>query len=160
MDQSDELSLWLAKGWLETSGDEVQALIVEDLDEQTRRGTPLSEGVAALGRPERQAGDFGMAIAGTLLAPVLVEILKEFWSGYLKELEKETEGALAKKTVDIAKHWFLSSLKRGRNDGFLDQLERKLKELVAAKRLTEEEKVRLLNALRDDGLQQRLNERG
>ena len=156
MDQTDELSLWLAKGWLEASGDEVQALVVDDLEEQTRRGTPLSEGMAALERPERRAGDFGMAIAGTLLAPVLVQILKEFWSGYLNALEKETEGALAKKTVDLAKQWFLTKLKGNRDSVPVEKLTLKLEELVAAKKLGEDEKLRLLNALRDDGLQKRL----
>jgi hypothetical protein len=97
-----------------------------------------------------------MAIAGTLLAPVLVQILKEFWSGYLKELEKEAEGALAKKTVDLAKHWFLSTLKGDRDRVPVEKLKQKLDELVAAKKLGEDEKVRLLKALQDDGLQQRL----
>jgi hypothetical protein len=156
VDHNDELSLWVAKGWLEASGDEVQALVVDDLQEQTRQGTPLSEGMAALERPERRAGDFGMAIAGTLLAPVLVQILKEFWSGYLKELEKETEGALAKKTVDLAKHWFLSTLKGDHDSVPVEKLTQKLEELVAANKLGEDEKVRLLKALQDNGLQRHL----
>ena len=131
-------------------------MVVDDLEERTRQGTPLSEGMATLERPERRAGDFGMAIAGTLLAPVLVQILKEFWSGYLKELEKEAEGALAKKTVDLAKHWFLSTLKGDGDSVPVEKLAQKLEELVAATKLGEDEKVRLLKALQDDGLQRHL----
>jgi len=160
VEQSEELSLWLSKGWLEASGDEVQAMVVEDLEEQRRQGTPLSEGMAELGRTERRAGDFGMEIAGTLLAPVLVALLKEFWSGYLKELEKEAEGALAKKTVEVAKRWFLNALKSDRNNVPMETLAHKLEELVVAKKLGEEEKVRLLDALSDGGLQRRLEAQG
>lgn len=156
MDQNDELSLWLAKGWLETSGDDVQALIVDDLEEQARSGKSLSEGIAALETPERRAGDFGMAIAGTLLAPVLVQILREFWTGYLKELEKEAEGAVAKKTIEFAKHWFFATVKGDPNSVPMGKLTSRLDELVAEKKLAEDEKVRLLAALRSDGLQQRL----
>jgi len=160
MNQSDELTLWLAKGWLETSGDQVQALIVDDLGEQVRGGTPLSDGVVALERSDRRAGDFGMAIAGTLLAPVLVRMLKEFWDGYLKELEMETEGALAKKTVELAKHWFGANLIGKRDSVPLERLKQQLEYLVAEKKLTAVEKARLLHALQSDRLQEHLGAEG
>ena len=152
MDQSDELSLWFAGGWLRTSGDEIQSLLVRDLQDQVERGEPIADGIAALSQSERQAGDFGMEIAGTLLAPVLVQLLKDFWAGYLKKLGEGAGGALADATTKSVKAWFLSVLHKDGSQEILTQLQSRLDQLVARKKLSRKEATRLLDALADPKL--------
>jgi len=53
----------------------------------------------------------------------------------LKEIEKEVEGALAKRTVALAKHWFLTTLKNDRDSVPVKKLKQKLEELVAEHRV-------------------------
>lgn len=156
MDQSDELSLWLANAWLRASGDEIQSLVVEDLREQVEDGRSMTDGLASLSHSERQAGDFGMEIAGTLLAPVLVELLKDFWAGYFKKLGESAGGAVAEATTKRVKDWFLSILHKKEDDTVLTDLRDKVERLAAQKRLTQKEAARLLEALRGPKLVQEL----
>ena len=159
MDQSEELSLWLANGWLRASGDQIQGLLVEDLQAQVAQGTPLSLAVAALKKPERRAGDFGMEIAGTLLAPVVVELLKDFWSGYLKKLGESAGGAVAEATTSRAKAWFLSLLHKKEDRSALTELEKKVNQLADHKKLSRKEATRLLEALGNPALAKELSQR-
>lgn len=156
MNQSDELSLWLADGWLQASGDEIQRLVVEDLREQAAQGVALSKSIASLSKTERRAGDFGMEIAGTLLAPVLVELLRDFWKEYLKKLAENTGDALADTTSKGIKTWFVSLLYKKEDDAALVQLEKRIEQLADNKKLTRKESSRLLEALRTPKLAQKL----
>jgi hypothetical protein len=159
MDQGDELSLWLASAWLRASGDDVQSLVIEDLQEQIEQGKSMADGLDALSHSERQAGDFGMEIAGTLLAPVLIELLKDFWSGYLKKLGESAGGALAEETTKGVKGWFLSILHKKQDDKVLRDLKTKVDQLAAERKLTGKEAARLLEALSGPKLAQELSER-
>jgi hypothetical protein len=157
MEQSDELSLWLADGWLHASGDEIQRLLVEDLRDQVAQGVPLSDGIVSLSKSERRAGDFGMEIAGTLLAPVLVELLKDFWKGYLKRLGEDAGAALEDATTKGIKGWFVALLHKKEDDAALAQLKEKINQLADKKKLTRKESLRLLEALRSPKLAQELS---
>jgi hypothetical protein len=155
MDQNDELSLWLAHAWLQASGQEVQAILVEDLRDQAASGTPLSESIDALGSSRRQAGDFGMEIAGALLAPVLVELLKEFWSAYVKKLAEDLAGKLADASTSGLKSLFLSALARDDGDAVPDLVKR-VHRLAADKKISRQDADRLVAALRNPKLAQEL----
>jgi len=159
VDQSDELSLWLANAWLRASGDSIQSLVVEDLQEQIEQGKSMTDGLSSLMTSQRQAGDFGMEIAGTLLAPVLVELLKDFWSGYLKKVGESAGGAVAEATTKRVKDWFLSILHSKEDDKVLADLRRKVDRLAAQKKLTRKEAARLLEALHGPKLAQELSEK-
>jgi len=147
MDQGDELSLWLARGWLQSSGDKIQSLVVEDLQEQAVGGTPVSEALASLAKSKRQPGDFGMEIAGTLLAPVLVEFLKTFWASYLKTLAEDTAKAVATATTQSIKALFVSVLHKDKDGPVTADLRGGIADLVARGKLTHQEAARLLTAL-------------
>ena len=156
MDQSDEMSLWLANAWLRASGDEIQSLVVEDLREQIEEGRSMADGLNSLSHSERQAGDFGMEIAGTLLAPVLVELLKDFWTGYFKKLGESAGGAAADATTERVKDWFLSILHKKEDDKVLADLRDKVERLAAQKKLTRKEAARLIETLHGPSLAKEL----
>lgn len=157
MNQADELSLWVADGWFRASGDEAQGLLIEDLQEQVAQGSTLSDGLAAISTSERQPGDFGMEIAGSLLAPILVELLKDFWSGYLKKLGENAGGALADSTTKRAKEWFLSLLHKKEDHSALSEIERKINQMAELKKLSKRETTRLLETLRNPKLAEELS---
>ena len=152
MEQSDELSLWSANALLQASGHELQSFLVVDLQEQVEQGKSLADGMAKLSVSERQPGDFGMEIAGTLLAPVVVELLKEFWSAYVKKLSDDTGGALADATTSRLKAWFVSTLGKKDDNGALADLETRIDHLAANKKLSRKEADSLLEALRSPKL--------
>jgi len=152
MEQSDELSLWSATALLQASGHELQSFLVEDLQEQVEQGKPLADGLVTLSVPQRQAGDFGMEIAGTLLAPVVVELLKEFWSAYVKKLSDDTGGALADATTGKLKAWFISLLGKKDDNSALTDLAKRIDHLAASKKLSRKDADSLLEALRDPKL--------
>jgi hypothetical protein len=156
MEQDDELSLWLAGAWLRTSGDEIQSLLVQDLQEQVEQGQPMVKGIAALSQTERHAGDFGMEIAGTLLAPLLLQLLKDFWTGYLKKLGEGAGGVLAEVTTKVAKDRFLSMLHADPRQEVLAELQTRVDQMVARKKLSQKEATRLLDALRNPKLSHEL----
>jgi hypothetical protein len=155
MDQTDELTLWIADGWLRASDEEVEGLVVEDLWDQAKSGTPLADSLAALGSSERQAGDFGMEIAGALLAPLLVELLKEFWSAYVKKLAEKLGSKLADETTGGLKSLFLAALGKSGGDAAAD-LERRVRQLAHDKRIPQKEADRLLASLRSPRLAEEL----
>jgi hypothetical protein len=159
MDQSDELALWSASAWLRVSGYDLQSLIVEDLENQVGDGVPLSKALIAISTPEQRAGDFGMEIAGTLLAPILVELLKDFWSSYLKKLGETAGEALANATTGEVKKWFVSVM-HGKDDGnALAELQGEVNQMAARKRLSPEEVARLLQALHSPELPNELEDK-
>lgn len=146
MDQSDELSLWLAGAWLRSSGNEIQSLIVEDLEERVMNGMPLSEALASVTTSKRQAGDFGMEIAGTLLAPVIVEFLKTFWASYLKTIAEQSGKSLAVATTEGVKRWFLSAIHKD-NDKVASDLRSGIADLATHGKVSPQEADRLIAAL-------------
>jgi hypothetical protein len=155
MDQNDELTLWFAHAWLRASGQEVQGILVEDLWDQAASGTPLSESIGALGSSQRQAGDFGMEIAGALLAPVVVELLKEFWSAYVKKLAGDLAGKLADASTSGLRSLFLSALARHDGDAAPDLVKR-VHQLAADKKISRRDADRLVAALRSPRLAKEL----
>lgn len=136
MEQSERLSLWLAVHWLTVSDLPLQALIVEDLETQIEEGSSFSEGLRSLTANSRRAGDFGMEIAGSLLAPVLVELLKSFWSEYLKKLAEDAGGSAAELTIDEAKRWFKHNVAPNPASKPLKELLQSIDDLVAANRIS------------------------
>ena len=147
MDQADQLSLWLAGAWLRSSGDGIQSLVVEDVEEQVAQGTPVSEVLASIATAKRQPGDFGMEIAGTLLAPVLIEFLKTFWASYLKKLAEEAGSAAATATTKVIKARFVSALQKGESEPVMQALRSGIVDLAGRSKLSPEEAARLLSAV-------------
>ena len=97
-----------------------------------------------------------MEIAGTLSAPVLVELLKDFWSGNLKKVGENAGGAVADATTKRAKEWFLSLLHRKEAHSALTELESRINRLAERKKLSKKETARLLEALHNPKLPQEL----
>ena len=156
MDQDDELSLWLAGAWLRASGDEIQSLVVEDIQEQAQQGTTVMIALKSLAESKRQPGDFGMEIAGTLLAPVLIEFLKAFWASYLKRLAETAGKAVADATTKSVKVWFLAAIHKGKDDKVMADLQAGIADLAARGKLSQQETARLLAGLKGAALSQEL----
>jgi hypothetical protein len=156
MDQDDELSLWLAGAWLRAAGDEIQSLVVEDIEEQAKQGTPVTSTLKSLAASNRQPGDFGMEIAGTLLAPVLLEFLKAFWASYLKSLAEKAGKAVADATTHNVKAWFISAIRPGKDDKVMADLQSGIADLAARGKLSQQEATGLLTGLKSTALSQEL----
>jgi hypothetical protein len=156
MDQDDELSLWLAGAWLRASGDEIQSLVVEDVEEQVKQGTSVASAIKSLAESKRQPGDFGMEIAGTLLAPVLIQFLKAFWESYVKKLAEDAGKAVAETTTKGVKAWFMAAIHQGQDDKVMADLQKGIADLAERGKLSQQEAARLLTGLKSTALYQEL----
>jgi hypothetical protein len=85
-------------------------------------GASVGDAVTAVASTTERAGDFGVEIAGSMLAVVLAEGLKTFWAAYLSELEKKFAGKLADLTVDSVKRIFKSDLNGAGRDAVVNQI--------------------------------------
>lgn len=98
----------LTSAALSASGEEVQAVVVDDMMERIDRDGDLESQIARSKQQRRAAGDFGMELAGAILIPVLIEAAKGLWAAYLKKLGEKAGGKLADLTYEhVAKllHW-------------------------------------------------------
>ena len=95
--QLSRLSLWLGKPVLELHGSPTQELVFDEIYEQVGKGANLDDAIADVTKTNARAGDFGVEIAGSMIAVLLADALKAFWSAYVAELEKK----LATKAVDL-----------------------------------------------------------
>src|SRR6266567_43640 len=92
--RADALSLWLTASALRSAGESIQALVVDELRQDTAAGVPLAEALKKIIQSDRKPGDFGVAFVGPLLLPILLEGVKAFWNLYLTELQKKAFGEL------------------------------------------------------------------
>jgi hypothetical protein len=99
MKSEDEFVAWITGAVLRGAGEEIQAIYLEDIVNQAYAGENLDTVVARSMKLERQPGDFGMEIIGPLLVPVLIEVGKQFWSAYLKNLTEKAADKLADATI-------------------------------------------------------------
>ncbi|NUZ09091.1 hypothetical protein [Piscinibacter koreensis] len=104
------MALWLGRELSAAAGDATQELVLEDVAERVAEGAGLDEALTAVTKHEARAGDFGVEVAGSLVAVAVVEGLKVFWGAYLKELEEKAGKWLADKTIDYLKSKFKSDV--------------------------------------------------
>jgi hypothetical protein len=98
--QLSSLSLWLGKPVLDLHGSPTQELVFDDIYEQVDHGKSLNDAIAKVTATNARAGDFGIEIAGSMMAVLLAEGLKAFWSAYIGELEKKLATKAANLTFD------------------------------------------------------------
>jgi hypothetical protein len=141
----DELSLWSAQALLRAGDFDLQTLVLEDLEEQVRAGKSLDHGLKSLQSQSRQAGDFGMEIGAAMLAPVIVELMKEFWSSFFKEAAEATGKDAAEWTVEKAKKW-LGQKSAESTSPEMEKLVKDVESLVAQNKMSTEDGERLVAA--------------
>jgi hypothetical protein len=151
MKTQDELVLWSAGAWLQVSGFTAQSLVVTDVQDQVEQGKPLDKVLAEVPAPKKHAGDFGIEIVGSLLAPIVIGLLKDFWSGYLKKLSDKAEGDLADATVGKLKSVFAKSLADKNEDAYAI-LKSDLERLEKENKLTPKQAQSLLETLQSTAL--------
>lgn len=142
--RADELSLWLAASALRSSGESIQALVLDEIRRDTKAGVPLTEALKKLTQGERKPGDFGVAFVGPLLLPILLEGVKAFWTLYLTELQKKAFGELATMTIDAVKSTFRKALLSSEKPEIFGNLEQSLRDVAAAHHLSSEQTARLI----------------
>lgn len=110
MKEPEQLSAWLAEAMLKSGDENIAALDVLVVAKRLQAGEDFAEALASLQKFEQKKGDFGAEIIGTLLVPLLLEALKDFWAGYVKKLSEDAGEATAKFTADRLKSIFRSWL--------------------------------------------------
>jgi hypothetical protein len=156
MKNADELTLWLGGALIEASGDPVETAVFEDVAEQSNGGHALDAVLRDIDRPERQAGDFGMEIAGTLMAPVLLGALRHFWSGYIAKLEDKAADNLADATIAGIKKLFAREITGPGKDALTAEIEAQVRSRAAARGIESAEVDKLVSLLRDPNVASRL----
>ena len=120
-DAQTALIFWLGDRLLaESAGATTQQILFNEIRDRVAAGSSIEEAARSLAATETRAGDFGVEIAGSMLAIVLAEGLKTFWSAYLKEAEERLGKQLAKVTIDYLKQVFRRDLS-GPESGSLRQ---------------------------------------
>ncbi len=104
----DAMALWLGREISAAAGDISQEVLLEDIEERVLEGADLDTALAAVTKHDPRSGDFGVEVAGSLVAVAVIEGLKVFWGAYLKELEEKGGKWLAGKTIDFLKSKFRS----------------------------------------------------
>jgi hypothetical protein len=143
----------LTSATLSASGEEVQAAMVDDMVEQLAHDVDLCRQLERAQTRRRQAGDFGMEIAGAILVPVLMEAAKGLWAAYLKKLGEKAGGQLADLTFkQVAK--LIHHLWAGEEQGHIQADFVELVKLAAGKQGMASEQIEaLLVAIRSAEMQ-------
>jgi hypothetical protein len=103
MKNDDEFAAWIAGVVLRSSGEDIQAEVLEDLVHKTGPADSLDKQIEEAWTASKRAGDFGAEFIGAVLLPVLIEAGKELWSVYLKKLTEKAGEQLAAMTIDAVK---------------------------------------------------------
>jgi hypothetical protein len=80
MIEAEELSIWAARAALKSCNENISVLDVSSVEKRLQSGDTFGDALASLGDFQRRKGDFGAEIVGTLLVPLLLEALRDFWS--------------------------------------------------------------------------------
>jgi len=118
----DALTFWLGRLVLEQRGSEAQEMVLDDIEDQVNSGSTMDDAIASVTGASTRAGDFGVEIAGSMLAVALAEGLKTFWTAYLNELAKKLAVKLADVTVDCTKRMFVGDLRSENRSAVLGKL--------------------------------------
>ena len=100
------MTLWFSRALSATEGNATQELLLEDVSERVEEGSDLPSAIHAVTGHDPRAGDFGVEVAGSLVAMALLEGLKTFWAAYTKEIEEKAGKSLADATVEFVKSKF------------------------------------------------------
>jgi len=104
MDEDDAI-LVFAAAILRGSDREIEALSLEAMASDAGPGG-LDQALTQASRSEIRGGAFGMEIAGAIIVPLLVDVVRQVWNAYSGELVKTIGKSGADLTVAHLKHWF------------------------------------------------------
>lgn len=149
MNDKDRFSVWLAEEVLRANGDMFGAAALGTLSQEGERTENFDAALREAGSSIRRPGDFGVEFVGPLLPILLVEFGRLLWDAYFKALVEQGGKALASATIEKAKELVKATFS-GR-EGVLnaDEAEALMRKAGRNAGLTEEQTVRLMEALRN-----------
>lgn len=149
MAPEEALTFWLGRNLLQSTGSVTQELVLDEIEAEVNDGTPFNVAVAAVSTHSARPGDFGVEIASSMLAVMLVEALRTFWSAYLAKLQDKMVGQLADLTLERAKRLFVGELKGRDQNEIVGRIETALREEAARRELAADQVEALVAVLRD-----------
>lgn len=121
-DPQTSLTFWLARSILQAQNAPAQEILLDEIEDRVTAGASLHDATGSVIQTKTRAGDFGVEIAGSILAVVVTEGLKAFWGAYFDELRKKLGGKLADLTIDAVKRLFRKDLKGPDGSKVLNQI--------------------------------------
>lgn len=156
----DALSLWLAAAALRSADEPIQALVLDQVRQETEVGVPLAQALDKATRSERKPGDFGVEFIGPLLLPLLIEGVKAFWKLYLTELQKKAAGEIATVTIDAVKAVFRKAMSGGDKEKIVGGLETSLRAVAVEHKLSADQTARLIALVKSADFENELDPSG
>ena len=99
MNNQDEFTIWIAKAFIDSEQEPVQFAMLEAIAEDATVGDDLNTQMKHAQTSQKQAGAFGLELAGAFLLPVLIELGKQLWKAYSEEFMKQLGTDLAELTA-------------------------------------------------------------
>jgi hypothetical protein len=156
----DEIGLWLTRGILRSSGENIQVMVLDSLQEEVERGKDLGDVLEQASKPERQPGDFGAEFVVPIILPILIEAAKEFWSAYASEVQKKAAAKLATLTVDAVKDALRSIFRERKTNDASGNLQDAIRRVANERGLDDATTQRLVAVIEAPDFVARLDETG
>lgn len=158
LNTQDEFTVWIAKAFVDAEQEPVQFAMLEAIAEDANVGDDLDTQLKHVQTSQRQAGAFGLELAGAFLLPVLIELGKQLWKAYSEELMKQLGINLAELTAKKLKVWLNDQLDSQHEEVVTNQMEVAIRRLGDAHNLNQEQVSALIAAVRQGHVKKRLRE--
>ncbi len=158
MNNQDEFTIWIAKAFIDSEQEPVQFAMLEAIAEDATVGDDLNTQMKHAQTSQKQAGAFGLELAGAFLLPVLIELGKQLWKAYSEEFMKQLGTDLAELTAKKLKKWLKDQLDSQHDEVVTIQMEVAIRQLGDKHNLSQAQVDSLIAAVKQGDVKKRLRE--
>jgi predicted transcriptional regulator len=158
LNNKDEFTIWIAKAFLDSDREPVQLAMIEAMADDAIAGEDLDKQLACVRSSGKEAGAFGLELAGAFVIPVLIELGKQLWSAYSEELMKQFGSDLADITSDKLKEWVKGQLNSKSENTVTIHMEAAIRQLGETHDLSQDQISELIAVVRQGDVKKRLDE--